>query len=108
MNIVDIYTIVMTSGGLIFFIAGTIGLLRFPDAISRLHALTKADNLGLGLIVLGILPQVSSIFDAVQLLFIWFIVMLSGAASCFLIANIGSAANKLPSDLQNKGVNNEL
>jgi multicomponent Na+:H+ antiporter subunit G len=54
------------------------------------------------------LPQVSSIFDAVQLLFIWFIVMLSGAASCFLIANIGSAANKLPSDLQNKGVNNEL
>jgi multicomponent Na+:H+ antiporter subunit G len=108
MNLVDIYTMVMTSGGLIFFIAGTIGLLRFPDAISRLHALTKADNLGLGLIVLGILPQVSSIFDAVQLMFIWFIVMLSGAASCFLIANIDSVTNKLPGELQNKGANNEL
>jgi multicomponent Na+:H+ antiporter subunit G len=108
MTLVDIYTIVMTSGGLVFFIAGTIGLLRFPDAISRLHALTKADNLGLGLIVLGILPQVSSIFDALQLMFIWFIVMLSGAASCFLIANISSVTNKLPSDLQNKGGNNDL
>lgn len=108
MNYVDAYTVVMTSGGLIFFIAGTIGLLRFPDAISRLHALTKADNLGLGLIVLGVVPQVASIFDAVQLIFIWLIVMVSGAASCFLIANIGSVANKIPSKLQNKGGNNGL
>ena len=35
-------------------LAGTVGLLRFPDPLSRLHALTKADNLGLGLIVLAI------------------------------------------------------
>ncbi len=34
------------------------GLLRFPDTLTRLHALSKADNLGLGLIVLGLLPRV--------------------------------------------------
>ena len=33
------------------------GVLRFPDQLTRLHALTKVDNLGLGLIVLGLLPQ---------------------------------------------------
>ena len=38
--------------GLGFLAAGSLGLLRFPDAVSRLHALTKADTLGLGLIVL--------------------------------------------------------
>ena len=36
-----------------FFWGGSLGLLRFPDIYSRLHALTKADNLGLGLVVAG-------------------------------------------------------
>ena len=41
-------------GGLLFFVAGSIGLLRFPDTVSRLHALTKADTLGLGLVIAGV------------------------------------------------------
>ena len=44
-------TVVLVSAGAFFFMAGTIGLLRFPDTLTRLHALTKVDNLGLGLIV---------------------------------------------------------
>jgi len=47
----DILTVVLVSAGGFFFMAGTIGLLRFPDTLTRLHALTKVDNLGLGLIV---------------------------------------------------------
>ena len=54
---IDIFTIVAICAGAVFFMAGTVGLLRFPDSFTRLHALTKADNLGLGLIVLGLLPQ---------------------------------------------------
>ncbi len=53
----DALTIIAVSAGAFFFLAGTVGLLRFPDALSRLHALTKADNLGLGLVVLGLLFQ---------------------------------------------------
>jgi hypothetical protein len=30
--------------GSVFFLAGTVGMLRFPDAHARLHALTKADK----------------------------------------------------------------
>ena len=37
--------VLLIAGGL-FFLAGTLGLLRFPDIYSRLHALTKADNVG--------------------------------------------------------------
>lgn len=37
--------VLLISGG--FFTAGTIGIVRFPDLRGRLHALTKADNLGL-------------------------------------------------------------
>ena len=45
---------------------GTVGLLRFPDTLTRLHALTKADNLGLGLVVVGLLPQTGSLRDGLK------------------------------------------
>src|SRR5262245_8452272 len=53
----DIMTIIAISAGAFFFLAGTVGWLRFPDTLTRLHALTKADNVGLDLVVLGLLPQ---------------------------------------------------
>ncbi|HEX9168314.1 MAG TPA: monovalent cation/H(+) antiporter subunit G, partial [Roseiarcus sp.] len=40
---VDLFSIATIAAGVLFFLAGTVGLLRFPDALSRLHALTKAD-----------------------------------------------------------------
>ena len=51
----DIFSVLAIGSGAFFFLAGTVGLLRFPDALTRLHALTKADNLGLGLVVAGLL-----------------------------------------------------
>jgi len=57
MNIIlDLFTGFAVAIGAFFFLAGTVGLLRFPDTITRLHASTKADNLGLGLIILGLFP----------------------------------------------------
>ena len=41
----DIFTVSAVSAGAFFFLAGTVGLLRFPDSLTRLHALTKVDNL---------------------------------------------------------------
>ena len=49
----DLLGLAAIATGLAFFVAGSIGLLRFPDAPTRLHALTKADTLGLGLVALG-------------------------------------------------------
>lgn len=86
----DILTIVAVSLGAIFFLAGTVGLLRFPDTLTRLHALTKADNLGLGLVVLGLLPQVSGPLSALALLAVWLLALLSGATVGQLLA--GKAA----------------
>ncbi len=83
---IDAFTAVMLITGSFFFIAGTVGLLRFPDVFCRLHALTKSDNLGLGLIILGLLPQASSAALAVKLLLVWILLMFTSAASCHLIA----------------------
>ena len=82
----DMMTIAAVSAGVFFFLAGTAGLLRFPDTLTRLHALTKADNLGLGLVVLGLLPQAGSLREGLKLVSIWLLVLLAGATVSQLIA----------------------
>jgi len=82
----DIFTIIAVSAGAVFFLAGTVGLLRFPDSLSRLHALTKADNLGLGLVVLGLLPQADGLLAALKLVAVWLLAQLAGATVTQLIA----------------------
>ncbi len=74
----DFFTIIAVSAGAVLFLAGTLGLLRFPDTLTRLHALTKVDNLGLGLVVLGLMPQLGWL-SAAKLLAVWLLVQLSGA-----------------------------
>ena len=82
----DFLTFVLMITGGLFFLAGTVGLLRFPDVYSRLHALTKADNVGLGLLVLGLALQAESWAAVGKLLFIWFLVLLAGASVAHLVA----------------------
>jgi multicomponent Na+:H+ antiporter subunit G len=85
--LVSIFAIIAVLAGAFFFIAGTLGLLRFGDTLSRVHALTKADNLGLGLIVLGLLPLADSITDALKLVVIWALVLLGGTTAAQLVAS---------------------
>jgi multicomponent Na+:H+ antiporter subunit G len=72
--------------GAVFFLAGSVGLLRFPDVFTRLHALTKADNLGLGLVVAGLALQAESWTEVVKMGGIWLLVLASSATVCYLIA----------------------
>jgi multicomponent Na+:H+ antiporter subunit G len=94
--ILDLFSVAAIGAGVFFFLAGTVGLLRFPDPLSRLHALTKADNLGLGLIVLGLLPRAESPLAALKLIAIWALVQLAGATTAQLVGRAvrrkGSAA----------------
>ena len=83
---VDLLSVVLIFAGGLFFIAGTVGLLRFPDLFTNLHALSKADNLGLGLVVMGLLLRVATPGDAVKLLLIWVLAMFSASTTCHLIA----------------------
>jgi len=85
-SVADIFTIVAVCAGSFFFLAGTVGLLRFPDSLTRLHALTKADNLGLGLVVLGLLPQANGFLGGLKLVAVWLLVQLAGATVAQVIA----------------------
>ncbi|MFO7576365.1 MAG: monovalent cation/H(+) antiporter subunit G [Pelovirga sp.] len=86
MSIPDLISTLLLLAALPFFLAGTLGLLRFPDLFCRLHALTKAANLGLGLIVVALMFQAGSWQEVARLLLTWLLVLVAGATVAHLIA----------------------
>lgn len=87
MTLLDGLTVLLLGAGGVFFLAGTVGLVRFPDVHSRLHALTKADNLGLGFVVAGLIVRADSLALAVKLIAVWILVLMASGTACFLIAS---------------------
>jgi multicomponent Na+:H+ antiporter subunit G len=85
MSILDVVSAGLLILGGAFFLAGTAGLLRFPDVYTRLHALTKADNLGLGLVVAGLAVQSESWAAVGKLALIWLLVLVASAFACHLV-----------------------
>lgn len=78
--------IILLISGCGFYLAGTVGIVRFPDTYCRLHALTKADNLGLLLICSG-LALVADSWRTIALLgIIWLLALLAATVSAHLIA----------------------
>ncbi len=86
MTITELITVILLVVGCFFFLAGTLGLLRFPDLFSRLHALTKADNLGLGFIAAGMAMHIASPWAALKIFSIWLFTLFASSTSCYLIA----------------------
>jgi len=79
-------------------------LLRFPDTFTRLHALTKADNLGLGLVVFGLLPQVDGVVTGLKLVVVWLLVMLAGACASQMVARTARTRASAVTDVLNGGL----
>ena len=83
---IDLLATILIFTGLFFYLCGSIGLLRLPDLYSRLHALTKADNLGLGLLIFGMAIHAQDLLTALKLLLIWLAILAASAASAHMIA----------------------
>ncbi len=84
---IDILAVLAIFIGLFFFLSGSIGLLRLPDLFSRLHALAKADNVGLAFIALGIIILEPNVYNDIKIVVIWLLVMAASAVSSHLIAS---------------------
>jgi multicomponent Na+:H+ antiporter subunit G len=93
-SILDVMAALLLLCGSFFFLTGTLGLLRFPDVLSRVHALTKADNLGLGFVVLALALHTDSWSARLKLMLIWLLVLGATATTGHLIAR--SALDEQP------------
>ena len=91
---IDILAILAIFSGLFFFLSGSIGLLRLPDLFTRLHALAKADNVGLALVALGVIILEPAVINDIKIVFIWLLVMAASAISSHLVARHALRENR--------------
>ncbi|GHD79835.1 multisubunit sodium/proton antiporter MrpG subunit [Salinibacterium amurskyense] len=88
-TILDVLTgIFLLLGGFLSAAAG-VGLLRFPDAIARLHATTKPQILGLTFVLLAIALQNRQLSTILLLLFLLIFQMITAPVSAHMIARAG-------------------
>ncbi|GAA4229702.1 monovalent cation/H(+) antiporter subunit G [Actinomadura meridiana] len=66
----DVVTAVLLPAGAAFSAVGALGVLRFPDLLTRLHAATKPQTIGLLLVLAGVAPQTGSAAAATPLLLV--------------------------------------
>ena len=64
----DIFTALCLILGSIFIFIGALGILKFPTALMRAHALSKAMLLGISLVLLGLLPSLETNAERVKIL----------------------------------------
>lgn len=86
MTPVEVAAALLLAAGCAFYLAGTVGLLRFPDTFCRLHALTKADNVGLFFIGAAMALLNGSLRTAALIFLIWLLALLAATVSAHLIA----------------------
>ena len=84
--LVDILSWVCLLGGGVFLIAGAIGILRFPDFYSRLHALGVCDTMGAGLTLLGLMLQGGLTLVTLKLMLILYFVLFTGPTAIHALA----------------------
>lgn len=92
MNVIAVILIVL---GVLFFLLGTLGLYRFPDFFTRMHAAGKCDTLGSLLIVTGLACYHGLSLGSVKIIFIAVFIFLTSPTATHAIAR-AAVKNKMP------------
>ena len=102
MLFISIISAVLMLTGLVFFLGGTIGILRFPDFYTRLHAAGKLDTLG-SLLMMGGLALYSlfpfsalSFLTSVKIILTVVFVFIASPTATHAIVDAGVRAGQRP------------
>ena len=85
--IVDILSWVCILLGCFLGIVGGVGLLRFPDLYSRLHAVGLTDSLCAALILFGLGLQAGWSFESIKLFLIFAFLFFTSPTSSYSLAH---------------------
>jgi multicomponent Na+:H+ antiporter subunit G len=91
----NIGSITLISLGVVFLLLGAIGILRFPDCYTRMHAAGKCDTLGSLLVVGGLAFHHGLSLGSAKILFIAVFIFLTSPTATHAIAR-SALRNKLP------------
>jgi multicomponent Na+:H+ antiporter subunit G len=87
---------VLITAGLVVVIGGAIGLLRFPDVYTRVHAFNASDGVGAALIALGLAMCSPDTGVAVRLVLLALLLGVLAPTLSHLVASAAHAAGLAP------------
>lgn len=90
---------VLLIGGALMSLAAGIGLVRFPDLLSRMHAATKPQVLGLLLFLLALAIENESWSLVPVLVLYWVFQLLTSPVSAHMVGRAGYRTRHLRRDL---------
>jgi multicomponent Na+:H+ antiporter subunit G len=82
--------------GFFFIFTGALGILRFPDFFTRLHAMGKSETLGVALMVLGLAILEGATLNGVKILFIILFVGLANPTTTHALGRAAHRAGLVP------------
>jgi len=85
--IIEVLSWLLLIGGACFVIIGSVGILRFPDFWSRLHAASVTDSAGVILMILGMCLQAGFTLITVKLIIIGIFLFITGPTATHAVAN---------------------
>jgi multicomponent Na+:H+ antiporter subunit G len=98
-GIIDTLTAVFLVVGALMSLAAAVGLLRFPDLLSRMHAATKPQVLGLFLLLAAIGLQMRTLWVWPVLLVAWIFQLLTVPVSAHMVGRSGYRTKHLHKEL---------
>jgi len=84
--VLDLLSWVCLLAGAAFLLIGAIGVLRFPDFYTRLHAVSVCDTMGAGLVLVGLMLQGGLSLVTVKLLLMFCFMMFTGPTAVHALA----------------------
>lgn len=106
-NVIYTLSILLISSGLFFFLVGTIGVLRFKDALTRVHGAAKCDTLGAVLSLTGLMLIYGWSFTSLKLLLVILFLWSTGPTGTHVlgkaIMNATGKAHPIPQTSTKKG-----
>ncbi len=94
--VLDILSWVLIGGGASFSVIGGIGLLRFPDFYTRLHAAGITDTLGAWMLLVGFMLQADDWLVIVKLALIVVFLFFTSPTGSHALARAALSSGMLP------------
>ncbi|GGI82909.1 monovalent cation/H(+) antiporter subunit G [Shewanella gelidii] len=86
MNFLDIISSLLLFAGTFFAFSGAVGLFRFPDFFTRVHAASLTDSIAAILMIAGLLLQTSFDLNTAKLIFILVFLLITSPTASHALA----------------------
>lgn len=97
--ILDVAAVVCLVGGALLSLSAGVALLRFPDLLSRMHAATKPQVLGLLLVLLGCALRLRTAVDVTTLVLIAVFQLATSPVAAHMVGRAGYRDRRMREDL---------